>query len=278
MQHNSIIRHCIGLMRSRVLTATLAAWQRYTAMQRSLRERLQQAEAQRHAKLRGAMLRQWAVVAVAKAAQHRKLLLVVGTMQASSLARCRIRHLYMIQHCIMNDYSDQTLKDGEPPLLPVLVCCLSENLCCSLCGLQVISRLGGRSGDAPPPPLGAGQCSGPPGPPRHRLCLRQLGQLGAELTEYSSKCAVSAGLRIISQGTYRRMRLVLRPNAVYHPQVLYWRWKRDMVPKAEQHLTTGRQARALAHWQHTAAASRLRQNQLTRAAGALRHRLQVGTV
>ena len=87
VQQKSIIRRCIGLMRCRVLGATLAAWRQWAAKQRSMTERLQQAEARRHAMLKAAVLRQWAAAAVLEAAQNRKLLLVVNTMRASALAR-----------------------------------------------------------------------------------------------------------------------------------------------------------------------------------------------
>jgi hypothetical protein len=86
-QQKDIVRRCIGLMRCRVLGATLAAWRQWAAMRRSLRERLQQAVTKRHAELKVAVLRRWAAVAVVEAAQHRKLLLVVNTMRASALAR-----------------------------------------------------------------------------------------------------------------------------------------------------------------------------------------------
>lgn len=89
-QQKGVVRHCIGIMRSRALTKTFATWRSWAAAQRSLGDRLQQATAQRHAKLRLNMLRRWAVWAVAAAAQHQQLLRVVATMRASSLARCDI--------------------------------------------------------------------------------------------------------------------------------------------------------------------------------------------
>jgi hypothetical protein len=87
VQQESIVRRCIGLMRCRVLGATLAAWRQWAAKQRSMTERVLQAEVKRHAKVKAAVLRQWAAAAVVEAAQRRKLLLVVGTMRASALAR-----------------------------------------------------------------------------------------------------------------------------------------------------------------------------------------------
>lgn len=88
VQQKSTIRRCIGLMRCRVLGATLTAWRQWAATQRSMTVRLQQAEVERHAMLKAAVLRRWAAAAVVEAAQLRKLLLVVGTMRASALARC----------------------------------------------------------------------------------------------------------------------------------------------------------------------------------------------
>ena len=88
VQQKNIVLRCIGLMRCRVLGATVAAWRQRAVTQRSLSERLQQAATKRHGMLKPAVLRQWAAIAVVEAAQRHKLLLVVNTMRASALARC----------------------------------------------------------------------------------------------------------------------------------------------------------------------------------------------
>jgi hypothetical protein len=104
-QQKGVIRRCLGLMRGRVIRTTLSNWQQWAARQRSLCERLHQVTAQRHEKLRAAVLQQWAAVAATEAAQHRKLLSVVGTMRASALARYTVLKCPSFVYCGPQSYA-----------------------------------------------------------------------------------------------------------------------------------------------------------------------------
>ena len=191
VQQRSIIRRCIGLMRCRVLGASLAGWRQWAVSQRSMTEGVQQAEVKRHAKLKVAVLRRWASVAVLEAAQRRKLLLVVGTMRASALARwafCQGRNL-------LSNANDRTCADAVSTnhdahlltasclrLLRLNVCCVSKHNSCHVAArVQVVPRVGGSSSDVPPPLPGAGLRRGPPHPPDRSRSLRYLGELGANV-------------------------------------------------------------------------------------------------